>query len=298
MLKTTVFVQCFLFVCSTCLGQEDSRQEQVINSIQSFVHAFNTRDAQAVANHWAVDGQRLNADGEMIVGRENIQASIQSFFDEIDPEAKLSVEVKRISFVTDDVAIEEGVGEFAGEKTSYSVVHKREGDQWKIFNVRETLIPPAPSNYENLKELEWMIGSWVDESDEAIAETQCVWSKNKNFITKTFKISVPGINPLEGTQVIGFDASRNRIRSWTFDSDGGFAEGFWTRKDNKWEVKSSQVLPDGRVASSTNILELVDNNQFTWKSIGREVEGEYLPNVDAVTVHRLMEEDEQAEEND
>ena len=291
MLKTSVFVYCCL-VCTYCCGQEATKEDQVINSIQSFVHAFNTRDAQAVANHWATDGQRLNADGEMIVGRENIQASIQSFFDEIDPESQLSVEVQRISFVTDDVAIEEGVGEFAGEKTSYSVVHKREGDQWKIFSVRETLIPPAPSNYENLKGLEWMIGSWVDESDEAIVETQCVWSKNKNFITKMYKVEIPGMDPLEGTQVIGYDASQNQIRSWAFDSDGGFAEGVWKQNGPSWEVKSRQVLADGRVGSSTNIFKQVNENEFTWKSIGRQVDGEYLPNVSAVTVHRLKEDDQ------
>ena len=292
MLKATVIVPCILLMCGICRGQEMSNQEQVSKAIDSFVEAFNQRDAAAVANHWATDGQRLNADGEMIFGREKIRESMEAVFNQMDPEARLVVEVQRISFVTEDVAIEEGVADFAGERTSYSVVHKKENDGWKIFSVRETLVPEPQSKYEDLKELEWMIGSWVDESAEAVAETKCVWSKNKNFITKMYRVSIPGMDTLEGTQVIGFDASLGKIRSWTFDSDGGFAEGFWTRDGNTWTVKTSQTLSNGQIGSSTNIYQFVNNNEFKWKSIGRQIEGEYMPNVEAITVHRLKEDDQ------
>jgi hypothetical protein len=71
-----------------------------------------------------------------------------------------------------------------------------------------------------------------------------------------------------------------------FDSDGGFGEGTWSQKDNCWIVKFSQVLPDGRKASATNIYTLVDENTFTWQSIGRQVDGEFLPNIEPVKVVR------------
>jgi hypothetical protein len=51
-------------------------------------------------------------------------------------------------------------------------------------------------------------------------------------------------------------------------------------------VKFSQVLPDGRKASATNIYTLVDANTCTWKSIGRNVDGEFLPNIDEVKLVR------------
>ena len=66
------------------------------------------------------------------------------------------------------------------------------------------------------------------------------------------------MDDLEGTQVIGWDPAAGTIRSWMFDSDGGFGEGIWTKNDNTWIVKFSQVLPDGRKASATNIYTLVD----------------------------------------
>ena len=99
------------------------------------------------------------------------------------------------------------------------------------------------------------------------------------------------MEPLEGTQVIGFDASTGNIRSSVFDSDGGTATGVWTRKGDSWEaIRSSQVLADGRTASSINIYKLIDDDQFSWRSIGRQVDGEYLPNTESVTVHRVVEE--------
>ena len=138
-----------------------------------------------------------------------------------------------------------------------------------------------------------MIGSWVDHSDEATVESSCRWSKKQNFITKNFRVSIPGMDPLEGTQVIGYDAAAGTIRSWLFDSDGGFADGVWTRKGANWEVQSSQVLADGRTGSSLNIFTRLDPNQFSWKSIGRTLEGESLPDVAPVNVFRAQDEREQ-----
>ena len=102
----------------------------------------------------------------------------------------------------------------------------------------------------------------------------------------SFKISVPGEDDLEGTQVIGWDPAAGTIRSWMFDSDGGIGEGTWTKKDNHWIIKFKQVLPDGRKASATNIYTIIDTDKVTWQSIGREINGQYMPNVGPITVVR------------
>ncbi len=97
---------------------------------------------------------------------------------------------------------------------------------------------------------------------------------------------MPDGDDFEGTQVIGWDPAEGTIRSWMFDSDGGFGEGTWTKKDNRWTIKFKQVLPDGRRASATNIYTIIDNNTITWQSIGREVDGQFMPNVGPVKVVR------------
>jgi hypothetical protein len=137
-----------------------------------------------------------------------------------------------------------------------------------------------------LQNLAWLVGDWVDQSADAASEASVTWTKNKTFLTYTFKISMPNSDDLEGTQVIGWDPVVGEIRSWMFDSDGGFGEGTWSKKDDNWVVKFHQVLADGRQATATNIYTLVDNNTLVWKSVGRKLDGEFLPNIDEVTMAR------------
>jgi hypothetical protein len=137
-----------------------------------------------------------------------------------------------------------------------------------------------------LDELEWMIGQWVDEGEDSKITTACSWTKNRKFLARSFSVAIEGQVSLEGTQVIGWDPIARRIRSWTFDSEGGFGEGRWTRDGDRWLVKASFVLASGERASALNVITYVDQDAFRWQSISREVDGELLPNIPEVTVVR------------
>ena len=41
---------------------------------------------------------------------------------------------------------------------------------------------------------------------------------------------------ISGIQVIGWDPIAKAIRSWTFDSNGGFAEGKWEHRGDRWFI--------------------------------------------------------------
>ncbi len=97
---------------------------------------------------------------------------------------------------------------------------KREG-KWLLDRVTEEVPPVVVSNYEHLKNLEWMIGSWVDQDEQNRIETTCAWTKNRNFMTRSFSISVRDRIEMAGMQIIGWDPVAKQIRSWVFDSDGG-----------------------------------------------------------------------------
>jgi hypothetical protein len=146
--------------------------------------------------------------------------------------------------------------------------------------------PPPPSSYEQLKELEWMIGSWLDEDEAATIQTDCAWTKNKNIMTRSFAVLAGDQIDMSGMQIVGWDPAAKQIRSWVFDSDGAFAEGTWTRKDNRWLIQQTGVLPDGKKSSAINIITQVDNDSFTWQSVSRTVDGEVLPNIDEVLIVR------------
>ena len=106
----------------------------------------------------------------------------------------------------------------------------------------------------------------------------CKWAQNESFITRTFSISVADRLDMSGIQVIGWDAAAGKIRSWVFDSDGGFGEGEVDQEDKRWIINAVATLPDGRKTSAINAMTLLDDNSFTWQSSGRELDGEILPN--------------------
>ena len=48
---------------------------------------------------------------------------------------------------------------------------------------------------------------------------------SKNYLVRTFEVEIGGEKGSSGTQFIGFDPRSGQVRSWVFDSEGGFSEG-------------------------------------------------------------------------
>jgi len=267
-------------------GAEDA----IRAAVQSYVAAYNRGDAKAVASHWSQSGIWISPSGQRFQGRETIEKQIETLFAE-NKGVRIEVLDPSIRLVSADVAVEEGTvrvirpGESPSDST-YLAIHVKQDGQWKLESVRETEVADVPAASPQLQDLAWLVGEWGDASTDAGIAAKVTWTKNKAFLTYTFKASAPGMEDLEGTQVIGWDPAAGTIRSWMFDSDGGFGEGTWTRKGDSWIVKFSQVLPDGRKAAATNIYTLIDANTFSWKSIGRKVGDEFLPDVEEVKIVR------------
>ena len=140
--------------------------------------------------------------------------------------------------------------------------------------------------YAHLQTLAWLVGSWEEQNAPVQFKMKCEWTKNKNFLTRTFVVKTKRQIELEGTQVIGWDPIRKQIRSWVFDSAGGFGEGTWEQHDNHWTIRAWFVLQDGARASSINILTPVSDKSCTWQSVGRQVDGQIMPNIGPVTLVR------------
>jgi uncharacterized protein (TIGR02246 family) len=285
-------VVCFPVAACAQPSGERARDEAAIRAaIASYVEAYNHGDAGAVAAHWGDGGEWVNSDGERFEGRTAIEQAMKKFFEE-NQGVKLEVDGARVRFVTGDVAIEEGkaVVTFPGElpaESTYLAIHVKRDGAWKLSAVRETESGAPPAAHGEIGDLAWLVGDWVDGGEDATNQMSVKWSKGRAFLLGTFRVSVPGVDDdLEGTQVIGWDPSSETIRSWMFDSDGGFGGGVWTHDGDHWAVEFTQVLPDGRLASSTNIYTPIDDDHYGWESVDREVDGESLPDVERVTVVR------------
>jgi uncharacterized protein (TIGR02246 family) len=257
-------------------------------TVDAYVAAFNRGDADALAACWCEDGEFISPAGDVIRGRQALREAFEAFLKD-NSEAKLEVAIASVRIEGPNAAVEEGdsrvtIPNEPVTETSYVAQYVKQDGKWLLKSLRE--VDKAPSHYEQLKELEWLIGEWVDTSEGSTVQTTCRWTKNRNFISRSFAVSIGDQIDFEGTQVIGWDPAEEVIRSWLFDSDGGFGAGVWSQKGDRWTIHALRVLPDGRKASSINVLTRADEDSFTWESTGREVDGEILPNVGPVTVIR------------
>lgn len=265
-------------------------QQPILQSAAAFTQAFNSGDAKAIAAQFLADGEYVDVDGTVIAGRTEIEAEFAAII-ENNPGAKIETEVESVRFLAPGVAIEDGStrvwrpGDDLPTVGRYSVTHVRHDGNWQIARVQELEEPPR-SNYQQLKELEWMVGDWVDESEDSVVTTSCRWSKNKNFLLRNFKVRIAGQDTIEGSTRIGWDPLTKQIKSWVFDTEGGYAEGLWTRDGDRWIVKSTGVLRDGSAASATHVFTYLDSKTCTWESVDRIVGGEVAPNIEQVTIVR------------
>ncbi|MFI4876246.1 MAG: YybH family protein [Blastopirellula sp. JB062] len=263
----------------------------ILAAIKSYATAFNQQDAAALAGHWTAEGEFAPPSGKVLKGREALQADFAAYFS-AHPQAKLELLETQVSLLSPRVATEVGVAvvlipDQEPSQTAYEAVHVKTAEGWKIDRISEQQVAsPPPSHYEHLAGLEWMVGDWIDADGAASIVTNVQWTKNRNFLMRTFKVHLQDRIDFEGTQIIGWDPYLQVIRSWTFDSDGGFGSGRWTNNGNRWSVAAIHVLPDGRRGSSTNIYETVDANTIQFQSIGRQVDGELMPGIQGVTIVR------------
>ena len=282
-------------------AEPPSPDEQAIReNAKLYVKAFNSRDAKALAALWAPHAVYINRDtGKRFEGREAIETALRTIFKKNDT-AKLSVEVQSVRFVTTSVAVEDGLATIVDadgetEQTNYTAVNVKAGGKWLIDSVRETVVPPPAGAAEHLQALDWLVGEWNDSDDEATIHSTYRWSVNRAFLIHAFSVQIGDAIQMRGMQVIAWDPAEKRIRSWAFDSDGGFAEGAWEQDGNRFVIRSKSTLPDGSRGAAINVIRKIDDDHLAWSSTARHVDGEMLPNVDEVVVVREVTESSEAD---
>ncbi|WP_437223011.1 YybH family protein [Planctomicrobium sp. SH661] len=282
-------------ICQSALGADPvdrgADEAAIRQAVDAYVAAYNAGDGKALAALWLPSAVYVIPDsGVQVAGREAIEALFVKRFAEV-PGGKLEAQTESIEFISPNVAIEAGTAKVTGadqksEESEYTAVFIKHDGQWLLDRVTEEEILVEPSNYDHLKDLEWMIGSWIDQDDVSSIETTCQWTKNQNFIIRWFKVSVLGRTDMAGFQIVGWDPTTQKIRSWVFDSSGGFGEGTWTRKNDTWYIHATGTEADGRKSSAVNIMKQIDQNTMSWQSVNRVTGGELLPNVDETIVVR------------
>jgi uncharacterized protein (TIGR02246 family) len=255
---------------------------------KDMILAFDKRDAAAIAAQWTAGGEFIRNDGEAIRGRAEIQKAYADYFKTLTGKFKLEVESDDLRFPSADTAVAEvtlRLKNDQGEEVASSWRNNllvREAGQWKIAIVREWDRDVGAD--VTLKELEWLIGTWQTSSKDRQVTTTYEWDENKRFIRSKYTVK-DGIKVIEsGMQMIGKDNADDVIRSWVFQSDGGFGGGVWTRDGKKWTVDVHGVTDDGKELTGTSIYVHVDPNTYTWQAVNQALDGEPIPDTQPIKV--------------
>ena len=275
------------------VGERSDDDVAAIQSlVKSFVEAFNGHKVQAVAEQFTADAEIIDEAGRRQQGRPAIEKVFDNLFAR-SPDVRMQVRVNSLRFLGQVLATEEGTTttmmdahpESPAEVSRYFVTYVKQGATWKMASARDLSNLPQ-TGAEHLQELVWLIGSWVDENGDAVVSTTFRWSDDKHFLLSDFSIQVGNHPPVKGTQRIGWDPRTNELRSWTFDSDGGFGEAVWTRDGNRWISKTNGVTHDGRVGSATNILTQLSQDHATFQSRDRIAGGLAAPDIAEIPIVR------------
>jgi len=265
----------------------------VREGLAAFAKLYGDANGAALAELFLDDGTIVDPEGNATRGKAAIAAMYAASFQDT-PGLKVEPNVEEIRFLTPDVARVEGRSRLssakgdASEFTRFSTLLVRSAGKWRIAEIREYASAAQDvTPYERLKSLEWMVGDWVDESDNNRVQSSVRWADKQSYLIRTYSIEIEGVKSSSGTMFIGWDPQSGQIKSWVFDSNGGHGEGLWTRTgENEWVVKAQGVLRDGRPSSATQIHTILNKDSVKTSSIHRIIGGEVAPDITDVVMVR------------
>lgn len=285
-----------LFGSVQCWGQNSNSNPNakdlaaIRGGSQAFAAAFNKHDANALAALWTEDGEFVDESGQRLAGRRAIEEGYAAYF-KANPEAQMRVVIDSLRLLSESAAIEDGRA-FVDPPAAgpagygkYTAVHVKVGGKWLMSSVRDTRVD-TPSGYDQVADLEWLIGAWTAEAKGAKTVSICRWVANKSFVERSYTVTHADQTVTSGVQLIGFNPQEGRIQSWNFSSDGGHAVGVWSPHETGWHAELHGVTGDGVATTAVNRLEKIDENAYLWRSTERTAGGRALSDTEEVVLKR------------
>jgi len=284
---TRVGIALLLLIGSARAADESGNPEEskaIDESIAGYTGAYNTADIDAIATFWAQDCDFVDHRGRRYAGTDEIKALFRKAL--VDgPGYQLSLTVNARRFLRPDLAIDDGVLELtepSGETESgrYVTVWAKVDGKWVIQNARD--MPSDPDAKEQgqnpLNNLQFLVGNWslADADASSKVGVTCDWKSQGKFLVQEFTTAQGEGEAFTVTVWIGFDPVEGNVRSWYFDSSGGFGTANWLEHDASWTASAFGVLPDGRTSSSDFKWTQVDDDTIVLTLMNTEVEGEVL----------------------
>ncbi len=266
---------------------DDRKALQSLNKALS--DAVLRGDAKAASALFQTNARLTTEDGLVIEGRDEIERYFAGAFN-LHPGLKMTITSTNTRFLGTDSAVDEGTtvverSDGARHYARYSAQVVKQDGAWRFDNVRdETERDVKPG--ERLKELAWLVGDWVTEGDDAVVNSSCAWDEDHVFLIRKFTVKVQAKVVLKGEQRIGWDPRSEQFRSWSFDTDGGFHEGSWSRQGDAWLIRDRGVRADGRTVEATHQVRPTSPQIIRWTTVDRSIGGQAATDLDEYVLVR------------
>jgi uncharacterized protein (TIGR02246 family) len=272
----------------------NAERDAITKRIQAFSAAYNKGDLNSLLTLWSDDCEFIADTGKAYRGKDAIRVLLKRSLDN-NKGAKQNIRVQALRFIKPDIVLETGEvtmtsSDGSSETGKYEALWIKVDEQWYLNRVRDLVenseTTDTPEATTQLKPLAWLVGEWTDKDGKGDVTLVCKWGLDMTFLLLDFTVKRADGKVLTVSQRIGFDAANGNLRSWVFDSAGGFGGGTWTREGNSWVVESGGTYPDGRGTSGLDTWKYINESEFNWSSTNREVDEAPQPDLSVTFVKK------------
>lgn len=237
--------------------------------------AMQRRDSKAVQEMWWPEGEYIDANGHVLKASDIVSRLRESHPSNLAPAVECEPETT-LRFLTPDVATESGKldcqtktdGRLPARR--YTAIWVKHNGNWMLDSLHEAFVD-EPTVSAHLQSLEFLIGEWVGTTEDAATLVSAHWGGEGNYILREFAFTHDSGETVLGTQRIGWDPVAGRIKSWTFDTQGGTAEETWRLDGKRWIVDTVDISPDGKQGKTSAIYTPGGEQSYTLDVTNAEV---------------------------
>ncbi len=257
--------------------------EQLGKISQSFVDAFNAKNAEDIAKLFVPDGEVVLASGEIVLGHSDLIDHYTTSFAE-NSSLQAALEASSVRFITPTLVTEDGTVHLTHESGEISSHHytavqvKQEDGSWLYASVRDQEGDHALPD-EKLLALKGLVGDWVIQTQEVDTWISFQWSDDGPYIDAKLLTQAATIQSTAATFRIGWNEKSESFNSWAFDDQGGFTHSRWTASSpNEWLLKTNGVTASGETHNATQTIAIDPSGEsFSWSKRDQIIGGEVQP---------------------
>jgi len=242
---------------------------------EAYLKAYEAGDAAALVKCFTSNAEYTTAGGAVYRGRLPIHSLAQRFF-MANPGVKLEVEAGELRILGEAIATKDGVATIRSAdgkvlaRSRFTALYTRDGGRWLCASLRDYELREGVAR-DRLEQVAFLVGDWIEETEEATIESSCRWSEDGPYLMQTFKVTAKGGETRSSTQRIAWDPLLRKIRSWIWDSDGGLGEAIWTRLEDGFALQSRGVSSAGVVGTGLYRILPQGEDAFRWEATQQTV---------------------------